>query len=304
MKATVEHLTAVNSHGDLHFNSGNFYSGGDGRGPGDTGPYVGNWVAIMEGDPSKWTFSTGDEAQIVSTDLPYGPIPKAQSHKICSLLDTGSKLHAAVEWHMRPQRGVVVSNQVVGTIATSFDRGKTWRETMDSEWQDGSPFACLHFVNGRVDDGYTYAFGIGQPRQWDGPVYLARVLTDLVAHYSAWQYFTGRSRWRGVQWTKDQYKAVPVPGLSTEMRPSAIWHTGLQKYLFLGTTATIGLFASNSLWQGWERVTMAPPSIFNTGYMPGLIAGYSGKDFALFTIAGKEGTKLDYRMNIGKIVFK
>ena len=78
-----------------------------------------------------------------------------------------------------------------------------------------------------------------------------------------------------------------------------MYHAGAQHYLFLGD----GLFAAPKPWGPWESIEFLDAefdSLWQGGYMPGIISRDTGIDYFYFAIAGQSPI-IDYHCHIGKI---
>jgi len=310
MEATITHEFQLSqTDGDLWYSTqlddeDTVYSWGDGEGILGDGDRLNNGMLRIQGALSDYLTTSADPItidadNIVAHDIPTGvALPLIESEKICSLLYYDGVLYAGIEHHTRSR----LFDPDKGYIATSTDYGVTWTEVASTPWTGSSNFRCPHFVNmgsaySAAQDDYVYVFGIGRPRKWDGPVYLARVAKTAIDDYSAYYYYTSAGLWSATE-----SEAAAIDGLSTTTRPSAVYHQGLKQYFFYGTS---GLFVSDYLWTGWEEVdvTIEDEAAFATYYMPGLLTTDEGPEHIYFAVAGVEGSELDYKFNIGRIEF-
>lgn len=216
-----------------------------------------------------------------------------------------------------------MGNATIGYLAYSDDYGATWTrvgffESGQAPPADASPwtvdvfspFRCLFFVNMGKNhefntDGYVYALGIGREYAWLGGVRLARVKAEEVLRYDAWRYFTGTVG-GAPTWSASQSDAVPLRGLATSGQGSAMYHAGINRYLFMTATE---LYEAADLWGPWllagAWTSDAAPVQWQGGYQPGLIAKDAGRDSFYFTIAGQNvAPKVTYRLNLGKMVMR
>ncbi|MBN1552389.1 DUF4185 domain-containing protein, partial [bacterium] len=138
-----------------------------------------------------------------------------------------------------------------GYLAYSDDDGQSWTVVEGTPWVQESPnsersyFRCPMVINMGKNyslntDGYVYFLSIGWAWDWDiigdGRVYLARVPVDSIITYGAYRYFGGMNGSEPI-WIENPDAAVPVDGLVTTIIGSAIYHPGIERYLFLDSTA-------------------------------------------------------------------
>jgi len=183
-----------------------------------------------------------------------------------------------------------------GYLAYSEDYGRTWTEVPGSPWQASSRFRVLMFLNmGQAyelnEDGYVYALGMGREVDWvQQTIFLTRIPRTHIADYASYEYFAGRDAAGAPVWSSVESSAIPLDGLQSEMMASAIYHEGIDMYLFL--TAWPGaLFAAPEPWGPWSKVADLfhhgdNPYWMEGGYIPGLISKGAGSNTVYFTFAG------------------
>jgi hypothetical protein len=236
--------------------------------------------------------------------------------KPSSLLFYNGRLYVAIHFPL--------GDSNIGFIAYSDDYGRTFKyDIKNSPWtkKNNSNFRSLLFINmGRNynlnKDGYVYAFGIGSEWDWHkkggGKVYLARVPKDKIIDYSAWEYFTGMGEFNKPQWSKNQFEAAPVSGLTTEAQFSSIYHPGIKRYLILTAYDWEGrLYEAPNPWGPWNLAGKwfeGKNSEWFGNYQPGIISKDTGPNTFYFTASGQKGHDKhkdhpykNYRFKIGKI---
>lgn len=181
-------------------------------------------------------------------------------------------------------------------------------------------FQVMMFINmGRGyelnTDGYVYALAIGAEAGWSGQVgydhfgrvYLARVPWADVVDYSSYEYFTGMNGDEPT-WSSIPTEAMPLEGIRSDMQGSAIFHPGIQQYVYL-TSPPGHLYVAPQPWGPWRQVAddlfpgaLLEPRYGEYGYIPGIISKGTGPDTFWFTITGPYETK--YNLRIGKIRFQ
>ena len=245
----------------------------------------------------------GSDQCVVSRHIPYGDLRVYQhSDKPSSLLFLDGQL--IMPLHYPP------GEPTQGYLAYSDDYGRTWTQVEGSPWGEESPFKVLMFINmgqayGLNRDGYVYALGIGDeiaspPQRQE--IYLARAPVDQVLDYDAYRYFAGLQPGGAPIWSAQESEAAPLPGLYTLAQGAAMYHPGLDRFLFLsGFVGTLdngdpagALFEAPTPWGPWHQVDRFP-----AGYIPGLIPKATGPDSFYFTAAG--GGPVNYNLNVGQI---
>jgi hypothetical protein len=156
-------------------------------------------------------------------------------------------------------------------------------------------------------DGYVYALGIGAEAGWggeDGRVYLARVPRAEILDYGSYAYFTGMNGDEPA-WSARPAEAAPLEGIHSDMQGSAIYHPGVQQYVYL-TSPPGELYVAAQPWGPWRQVAadlfpgaLLEPRHGEYGYIPGIIAKGTEPDAFWFTITGPYEMK--YNLRIGKI---
>ncbi|MFC2154829.1 DUF4185 domain-containing protein, partial [Candidatus Altiarchaeota archaeon] len=211
----------------------------------------------------------------------------------------------------------------IGYLAYSDDYGLSWKRVgFYREWEKPPPnaspwnrdrnsrFRCLFFINMGKDyqlntDGYVYALGIGTEWDWDGGLYLARVPKEDILNYESYEYFTGVVN-NEPQWSESQFDSIPLPGVRAIEQGSAMYHPGIERYLFLTKT---NLYDAPNPWGPWTYAgtwtSNQGPIRWQGGYQPGIISKDTGPDYFWFTISGQnEKPLITYNLNLGKIVMK
>jgi hypothetical protein len=211
----------------------------------------------------------------------------------------------------------------IGYLAYSDDYGRTWtRVGFYSEWEKrpdngsvwtrerNSCFRCLFFINMGKNyelnkDGYVYALGIGTEWEWSGGVRLARVAKNEILSYEAYEYFAGIED-NKPQWSKSQFDAMPLAGVTAKDQGSAMYHPGIGRYLFFTQSE---LYDAPNPWGPWTHAGIwTGPLVLEQwrgGYQPGIISKDTGADYFWFTIAGQNKKPLiTYNLNLGKMVMK
>lgn len=196
---------------------------------------------------------------------------------------------------------------VRGYIAFSEDFGATWSESPDSPWTSPSDFRVLMFVNmgqgyALNEDGYVYGLGIGEEMPsilQNQLVHLARVSEDSIAVYEAYSYFTGVDESGKPRWSRNQYTSAPLEDLVTVTTGAAMYHPGIERFLFLalpedGAGPALTVYEAPHPWGPWFKAQTFPGHI----YIPGIIAKDTGPSSFYFTAAGGS---VSYQMHIGRI---
>jgi len=211
----------------------------------------------------------------------------------------------------------------IGYLAYSDNYGRTWQRigfwqewegsyTGSSPWtaDRNSKFRCQFFINMGKNyelnkDGYVYTLAIGKEWQWEGGVYLTRVLKPDVISYDRYEYFAGMSD-NVPQWSESQFDAYPLAGVLCGAQGSVIYHPQLERYLFLTSK---DLYDAPNPWGPWTYagnwVNESSPEYWRGGYMPGIISKDTGPDYFWFTITGTdEENQLSYCLNLGKMIME
>jgi hypothetical protein len=226
--------------------------------------------------------------------------PLLENNKPSSLLFYNNTLYA----HVHSPLG----DAVVGYLASSKDKGKTWdmfRDTSPWTKRNESVFRCLFFINMGQDyclnkDGYIYGMGIGTEWGWHGPIYLTRVQKDRMLDYSSYEYLATITD--GIPcWSIDQAMAQPLEGIIAFEQFSVMYHEQTQRYLILTSQY---VYDSQYPWGPWcfsgewDRFGWY-------GYQPGIISKDTGSNYFWFTIAGQQSASeggVSYRLNLGKMI--
>jgi hypothetical protein len=299
------------SHGDLWLNTwaddGNLYTGwGDGYG-----------VVL----PGRWTDCgiarwTGRLPAIVAEertiDAPTADPPV--NDKPSSLLAIGERLYGMFHSPL--------GDPWIGYVAYSDDAGQSWTRVgfyqegeippeNASPWtrDRGSPFRCMFLLNMgqgyRLNqDGYVYGLGIGREWGWSGGLQLARVRVEEILNYGSYEYYAGGDGGHA-RWSSSQADAAPVVGIHTTDQGSAMYHPGIQRYLFLTGRE---LFHAPAPWGPWRSLgawVEGLPEIWQGGYQPGIISKDTGPESFWFTIAGQnDPPRITYRLQLGLMVLR
>jgi len=299
------------SEGDLWMSTwaddGNLYtSWGDGRGVAQSAAFTDCGIACLKGTLPLL------EAEERCSDAPTR-MPRVDD-KPSSLLFIDGRLCG----HFHSPLG----DAWIGYLAHSEDYGRTW--TRLGFYEEGtpppagvspwtrdrsSPFRCMFFINmGRAyelnQDGYVYALGIGKEWNWLGGVRLARVPRAEILEYDSYEYLSGIEDHRPL-WSVLQSDAIALPGLWTRDQGSAMYHPGIERYLFL--TAR-DLFEAPTPWGPWTSAgswVAEAGEEWQGGYQPGIISKDTEPDAFWFTIAGQNALpRVVYRLNLGRIVMR
>ncbi len=271
-------------------------------------PYTPVGLLALEGPvPDFAPCPPGPDQCVVSRHIPYGDLRVFEGmDKPSSLIAVGDRVYM----HLHAPPG----EPRMGYLAFSEDGGRTWTGRFETPWGPESPFRVVHWIQmGQAyrlnRDGYLYGLGIGQelgdpPRRQ--AVYLLRVPlpspgappeADPILDYGAYTYFAGLEGGRP-RWSPDPSEAVPVEGLTTMAQGAALYHPGIDRYLFLSglldREGRGGLFEARTPWGPWHRVATFP-----AGFIPGLIAKDLGPDHVYFTAAGGGG--VSYNLNVGRL---
>lgn len=281
---------------------------------------------------------SGSLPNVVGEDL-YGDVINAgiNDDKPSSLLFIDGRLYG--EFH----------TGTLGYLAYSDDYGITWTRVGfynegETPAQDSSPwdlgrnstYKCLLFINmGKNyelnNDGYVYAFGMAREygpitvhatgeilegSMPKGTIYLARVPKDKILDYNSYQYLVGLEN-NQPQWSTSQFDARPIPGVFVLDQSSAIYHSGINRYLLFTST---DLYDAPNPWGPWTYAGSwnRPEKIGWLGaYQPGIISKDTGPNSFWFTTAGQpywmltgqnppqDSTNyIDYKVSLGKIIMQ
>ena len=267
-----------------------------------------------------------EDTCIVSLDPPDGDYQV--DRKVSSLLVVADILIAHVHTPCcdAVTEGVLMINQA-----------GTWTELRDSSYPGGTPWgADSHFRVGMFvqmgrnhelsEDSFIYMMGVDLeigPGLQNQAVYLARVPVENIGGpgYGSWEYLT--SDGSDYTFTSDQSLAVPVvgdlgtttnPGGGTAAQGSAMYHAGLDIYLFITGMVDVGvgddvnsldgaLYIAEEPWGPWVRFHTWPGAE-NHGGITSFIAKDAGPNCMYFAYAGlPEGTVLNYNRYIDRLVF-
>jgi Carboxypeptidase regulatory-like domain/Domain of unknown function (DUF4185) len=249
---------------------------------------------------------------VLLRDAPTLTDPPADN-KPSSLLFVGKRLYGAFH--------APLGDAWIGYVAYSDDYGSHWKREgfylpngakpdNASPWtrDQNSPFRCMMMINmGKAytlnKDGFVYALAIGTETNWKGDVYLARVKKHAILEYAAWEYFTGLTN-RQPRWSRAQKDAVPVPNLFATDQGSAIYHPGVERYLYLTLSH---LFEAPAPWGPWTLAGDFPydKPEWQRGYQPGIIPKGLGPNSFWFTISSQNRPPyLTYSFHIGQMVMQ
>lgn len=289
----------------------------------DTGPVEGlaSCSANETGNPV-----VREDTCIVALDPPDGD--HEVDRKFSSLLIVSDALIAHVHTPCCDQ---------VGAGFLMINQTGTWTVLDDAAYLDGTPWSGdSHFRVGMFiqmgqnhalsEDGFVYMLGLDHeigPSLQNQAVYLARVPAAAITGpgYGAWEYLTHDGT--DYLFTSDPSLSVPVvgelgattnPGGGTISQGSAMYHAGLDLYLFISGMVDLGvgddvnnvdgaLYIAEEPWGPWVRFHTWPGSE-NHGFVPGFIAKDAGPNCMYFAYAGlPEGTALNYNRYIDRLVF-
>ncbi len=280
-------------------------------------------LLLLNGAPPTFAPCEGEDQCVISRHIPYGDYSVfINSDKPSSLIFINGRMYA----HMHYPPG----EPTYGYMAYSDDYGRTWNYVDGAPWGIDSPFKVMMFINmGQAyslnQDGYLYGFGVHNEVANDPQpqaVYLARVPVsptpiapeaDPILTYSAYEYFAGLDANGAPIWSSQQSDAVPLAGLSTLAQASAMYHAGIQRYIFLsgfvdhvaGNLAGVNtdepipvgaVYEAPTPWGPWQRA-----GYFPGGFIASLIPKGAGENSVYFT--GSGGGGLTYNLNIGQLRF-
>jgi len=153
-------------------------------------------------------------------------------------------------------------------------------------------------------DGFVYGLGIGREWSWYGGVRLARVPRHEILQYESYEYLSGFEKNEPL-WSTLQSGAIALPNISTWDQGSAMYHPGIERYLFL---TSCDLYEAPTPWGPWTSAgswVATAGEEWQGGYQPGIISKDTEPDGFWFTIAGQnELPRLTYRLNLGRIVMR
>ncbi len=299
------------SWGDLWMNTwaddGNLYTAwGDGGGVEEDGTYTDCGIACLKGTLP--LIEAGERCRDAPTPEP------GVNDKPSSLLFLDGRLCG----HFHSPLG----DPWIGYLAYSDDYGRTW--TRIGFYRDGtspppgaspwtrdrlSRFRCMFFINMGQNyelnqDGFVYGLGIGREWSWYGGVRLARVPRHEILQYESYEYLSGFEKNEPL-WSSLQLDAIALPNLSTWDQGSAMYHPGIERYLFL---TSCDLYEAPTPWGPWTSAgswVATAGEEWQGGYQPGIISKGTEPDAFWFTIAGQnELPRLTYRLNLGRIVMR
>jgi len=268
-------------------------------------------LAVFAGAPPHFDRCAGNDCivakHVPSLEAPYTLLDQKgdeRDDKPSSLLFYKGRLYWAGHHNRLDPQG-----PLQGSISYSDDYGKTWTEAKGSPWGPDSVFAVLMFINmGKAyalnEDGYVYAFGMGQGVFWHSKkIYLTRTPKDSIVDYGKYEYFTGNDAAQKPQWSARQADAKPVRGIEAFLQASAMFHEGTGRYVFMTALPDGALFEAPHPWGPWTKVASLflqgdNPDWKLTGYIPGVIAKGAGPKHFYFTIAGEVE---NYQLYVGKL---
>ena len=197
-----------------------------------------------------------------------------------------------------------------GYLAFSNNGGKSWTEIPNSPWGANSNFRVMMVINmGRnfslSKDGFVYLLGINGELNWPPSpqkVYLARIGINEITDYQSYRYFKGLNGEGKPIWSVEQDSAVALENLNTISLGSAIYHPGVEKFIFLAVPnypegPALTLFYADNPWGPW----MLAQKFDGEVYIPGIIPKDTGKNSFYFTAAGGGGVGDTYQLTIAKI---
>jgi len=268
-------------------------------------PWTDAGLIALEGPLTDLAECPGPDGCVVTRHLPFPgvpPVSPAGEHvkddKPSSLLYLDGRLILA---------GHTPSGAPeVGYLASSEDDGKTWTQVEGTPWVGGSVFKDLMFIQmGKAyelnTDGYVYALGVEEELALEiQPVCLARVPRAQILDYTAYEYFAGLDGQGEPDWSDQQEAAAPLPGLGSFVQGAAIYHPGIERYLFLSGVVSFedktgALFEAPTPWGPWTVAVPIPGAAISS-----LLPKGAEDERVYFTRAG--GTA-SYNLQIGHIDF-
>jgi len=260
--------------------------------------------------PAGIVVTTGNPPDLIQSgstikDVPYGNenIFK-NSDKISTMLFVDDRLYAHI--HYPP---AMPSN---GYMAYSDDNGINWQIIPGVDWNGNSNFKTSMFVQLHNKDSFVYTLGVQNEVNWElftakqpipQQVYLNRVDRNSITDFSSFEYFSGLVDGNPT-WSSNESDAIPLDTLETIITGSAMYHAGLDRYLFLSgwdssdphfLDLTAGLYESENLWGEWHKVATLP-----VGYISSFIPKGFDDDYFYFT-GGGLGDGAGYNLNVGKM---
>ncbi|RMG01657.1 MAG: hypothetical protein D6741_04910, partial [Planctomycetota bacterium] len=314
-------------------------------------PYTPAGLVRLKGPVPNFRLHDGPEQDVIARHIPYGDFRAFEKmDKPSSLVAVGNRFYAHM--HYPPGR------PTDGYMAWSDDGRRWHKVKQESPWSTGSPFRVTMFFNmGQAyrlnRDGYLYGLGVGLEVALDPPtqqkVYLCRVPLerrpgeeprsalavphgdeetklaprpnadrDPVLDYDAYEYFTGIDHRSQPIWSKKPREAKPLEGLHTLCQGSAMYHPGLDRYLFLSGFVGESNLTKGDPQQGGRSIGQVPvgavfeapypwgpwraAGVFPGGYIASLIPKDAGEKSVWFTAAGGGG--VTYALNIARLEFK
>ena len=310
-------------------------------------PFTPIGMVRLRGSVPQFRLGNGPDQDVVARHIPYGTLKAFETmDKPSSVVAIGDRLYA----HLHYPAG----EPVRGYLAFSDDQGKTWHSIKGSPWGADSPFRVVMFFQmGRGYslnwDGYLYGLGIAAEVDLEQPaaqpVYLLRVplsrpagaggaadatssrpdpAEDPVLDYSAYEYFAGYDMHGQPRWRSDPEDAAVLSELSTWCQGSAMYHAGLDRFLFLAGWVGEARWAELAGHQrslvsgpGKPRVPWPAAALYEAphpwgpwrlvGRFPGgFIASFIAKDATPTSVyyAAAGGGGVPYALNIARIEFR
>ena len=262
-------------------------------------------LALLHGAFPNVTFT------VVNRAMPFSDEAPLHNSKPAGLLYINGRLYVSIH------RPLMWSEY--GFLAYSDDNGQTFQFPAGGDtWSKPSPFLVRMFLNMgqgyRLNtDGYVYIYGIGSEIDWDyaggGRIYLARAPKDDLLNLETWEYFAGFDGEQQPMWGTSESSSQALPGVSSHMIFSAIYHPGIEQYLILtAETASGNLYRADQPWGPWTLVGQwfpAANSEWADTYMPGIITKDLGANSFYFAAAGvhypgagKSDSKYRFRLGL------
>ena len=275
-------------------------------------PYTRTGIIALAGQLPKLRHCKGLDQCLLSRHLPTGRESDGRDVKPSSLLFVGRSLYVHLhEPSARPERGF---------LARSHDQGRSWQEITGTPWRVTSRFRVMALLqDNRPGRRWVYGYGIrneidvGNMRLQR--VWLARVPTEHIGNYGAWQYFAGLDKAGAPRWSPDEGKAQALNGLATMIQGSAFYHRNIGRYLFFsgftgfgkaeelgwpgrtGTAEAGSLFEAPTPWGPWARVGRFPG-----GYIGAMIARDDRTGHVVWFTAA--GNTVPYNLHIGRLALE
>ncbi len=264
-------------------------------------PFTPAGLVALDGAVPSFDGCTGDDQCVVGRDLPDASA-WSRWDKPSSLLEIGGRLVLAGHY----PAGTVDQ----GYLAVSDDKGTSWTVVQDSPWGETSDFRVLMLINmgqGFSQDQDGWVYGMGIPHELDDQVLqpqevaLARAPKGELLDYTAWEYLSALDDDSTPSWSSNESDAIHLAGLETISQASAIYHPGLDRYLFL--TGLIepsdlagALFEAENPWGPWREVLRFPASSIAS-----LVPKGADGSSVYFTAAGGE---FAYNLHLGRLDFE